>query len=99
MATRRRGMCWAGERLGMGDGRVGSTRRGGRYGCRVCTQGGQLARQAIDDGFLFLLELEVHLGGRHGTWMPHGHARRLDARCVAAHAWAQRGKAVVAMLR
>ena len=42
-------------------------------------QGGEFARQPVDDGFLLLFELEVHFGGRHGAGVAHG-----DVACVCA---------------
>lgn len=90
MAARGRGMCRAGQRLGVSGGGLGRTGGRGSDRSRVGTQGRQLARQAIDDSLLLLFQFQVHFCRRHGPWMTHGHTCRVHARCVTAHAWAQR---------
>jgi hypothetical protein len=53
-------------------------------------QGRQLARQAVHDRFLFLLEFEVHFCRSHWARMTHGRARRIYARQrYVTPAWAQ----------
>jgi hypothetical protein len=69
------------------------------YRCRVCAECRELARQAIDHCLLLLLELEMHLSWCHGPRMPHGHARRVHARYMAAHARAQRRERMPTLCR
>lgn len=65
-------VCCAASGIGNVEERVGGNGGGrGRNGGGVGAQSGELAGQAVDDGFLFFLELEVHFGGGHGAWVPH----------------------------
>ena len=50
-------------------------------------QVGQLACETVDDGFLFLLELQMHLCGGHGAWVAHGCAARVGAGEVRREGW------------